>query len=92
MKARLVNETIHSNIEPKEEFLDWLDRLVDQSISSGDEERWDLIIDRLVNDESSSDEEMMEYFIENGVKQDLAAELLFHRNGFLNYGLDIPQY
>jgi hypothetical protein len=82
---KLVKESLRP--ESKEQFLTWLDTMIENN--SDDDFDWEWLIASLVNDESSLDDELVDYFIENGVKFNLAKELVNHREGFLNYGLDI---
>ena len=53
------------------------------------DEDWEFIVSSLVNDEVSSDEELIEYLIDNGADEEIVWELLQHRQGFLSYGLDV---
>jgi len=79
----LVKESIVPR-ESKEAFLVWLE----ETVAASDEE-WEWIVGTLVNDEDSTDEELFTYFAENGVPDETIQELLAHREGFLEHGLDI---
>jgi hypothetical protein len=86
MKAKTVRESSSEpRFEPKEQFLEWLESAVDNY----PDEDWTFVLSAMENDEASSDDEMFDHFNENGVDVSLIEELLYHRNGFLNYGLDI---
>ena len=89
MKAKLVNESLI----PKEEFLLWWNEIYTEN----PDEDWEWILSSLMNDEYSSDEELIDYLIDEtepgheSVDPVLAQELVDHREGFLNYGLDIHE-
>jgi hypothetical protein len=67
----------------KFDFLNWWMSL------EHDVDDLDWVVSNLVNDDHSTDEEMLQYFTENGFDEVLAKELIDHRTGFMNYGLHI---
>lgn len=85
MKKLVKEDLINNRPESKEQFLEWLDELM----TNNSDEDWYWLIGTLVNDESSDDNELVDYFIEGDVPFNIAKELLNHREGFLNYGSDI---
>ena len=79
---KLVNESL---MMPLSEFLEWWNEI----LSEYPDEPWEWIAGTLVNDEDSADDELLDHFIQGGIEPNLAKELLDHRNGFMNYGLEI---
>lgn len=79
-----VNESLSISLPPRQ-FFDWWNNLKDKHPN----ENWKWILSSLINDEVSSDEELLEYFIDNKVNPNIAQDLVEHREGFLTYGLDI---
>lgn len=73
------------HFETKIDFLNWWNNMFEQN----PDEDWEFIVSSLVNDEVSSDEELIEYLIDNGADEEIVWELLQHRQGFLSYGLDV---
>jgi len=83
---KLVRESMYTRFpEPNEKFLEW----IDLTMKENPDVDWEFVISTLVNDESSSDEDLRYYLIENGVEYDLIDKLLSKRTGFLNHGLEI---
>jgi len=88
---KLVSESLNEfkagvpQIELKQDFLNWLDTLMEEN----PDEDWEFIASSLINDEFSDDEELIEHLISNGVNDDVAWDTVEHRTSFMNYGLDI---
>lgn len=81
---KLVKESLSIHLPPRQ-FFQWWDQIKDKY----PDEDWEFIVSTLVNDEASTDEELIEHFTSNGVNEDVAWDTVEHRNGFLSYGLDI---
>lgn len=79
MRAKLINE---NRITPGE-FVQWFEGIQD----ANPEVDWYWVLGVLTNDEDSTNEELIEYFMkeEDNISEELINELLGYRNYFLDF-------